>query len=103
MKSFLHRFLPRMGFVAASGAGSIPVSSTIRRLTIISPPQGMPTSIEWDLNDPVSMVKAQAVFGDLERDHRFFFTEDKPGQGSKRMNTPDLQEDMISIPIVSAG
>lgn len=106
MKQMLKNLFVRMGFMpSGSGATAIaePAINTKRHLDIINPPAGMPSRIDWDLNDPKSLAEVKAVCEKLQNESRQFFKETAPGEAGKHLKAPDLQDDMISAPLIVAG
>lgn len=93
--SFVHFFMP---------SGSLVRQNTMRHLTIISsaPRYDIPERIEWNLDDRVSVEKAERIMDLLG--HRLYFRENAPGVLGKHLKDgPNIEENMITIPTVIGG
>lgn len=95
-------FMPSGAFSTAKAEIKPQIST--RHMDVINPPAGVPSRIDWDLNDPKSLAQAQALIRKLqESSGRCFFTESAPGQAGQHLKAPDVKENMISVPQITAG
>lgn len=93
------------GSFLPSTAAVVPAVSRMRHMDIISPPNGFPSRIEWNLDDAESVTTAERQISALKDTDRArdTFTEVSPGEIGKKLGAPDTKEHMISMPQVYGG